>query len=100
MIALGAFSQENSPYSRYGLGDLVPSASITSRSMGGIAAGMSDYDKRYDLKFQYPKSQTINFLIPPPIQKQELPPSISLLKPTIEFWLYLTQAKSLNLPTL
>lgn len=64
MIALGAFSQENSPYSRYGMGDLVPSASIMSRSMGGIAAGLVDYDKRYDLKFQYPKPQSLNFLNP------------------------------------
>lgn len=37
------FSQENSPYSRYGLGDLVPKSNIVSRGMGGIAAGYSDY---------------------------------------------------------
>jgi len=72
MITLGAFSQENSPYSRYGMGDLVPSASMTSRQMGGIAAGMVDYDKRYDLKFQYPKSQTINFLNPASYSRAKL----------------------------
>ncbi len=38
-----AFSQENSPYSRYGLGDLVPNQNITNRAMGGIAAGYSDF---------------------------------------------------------
>jgi hypothetical protein len=58
------YSQENSPYSRYGLGDIVPGQSITSRGMGGISAGYVDYDKRYDLKQVYPKSQTINFLNP------------------------------------
>jgi len=72
MISLGAFSQENSPYSRYGMGDLVPSASMTSRQMGGIAAGMVDYDKRYDLKFQYPKAQTINFLNPASYSRAKL----------------------------
>ena len=64
LVSFSVFSQENSPYSRYGIGDLVPSASILSRSMGGISAGVVDYDKRYDLKLVYPKSQTINFLNP------------------------------------
>ena len=35
-------AQENSPYSRFGMGDLVPSQSISSRSMGGISAGFID----------------------------------------------------------
>jgi hypothetical protein len=33
------FSQDNSPYSRYGIGDLVPPTNIVSRGMGGISAG-------------------------------------------------------------
>jgi hypothetical protein len=37
-----AFSQDNSPYSRYGLGDLVPPTNIPSRGMGGISAGYID----------------------------------------------------------
>jgi hypothetical protein len=37
------FSQENSPYSRYGLGDLSPNRNIFSRGMGGISAGVFDY---------------------------------------------------------
>jgi hypothetical protein len=37
-----AFSQENSPFSRYGLGDLYPHQSIASRAMGGITAGFVD----------------------------------------------------------
>jgi hypothetical protein len=45
---------------------------MTSRQMGGIAAGMVDYDKRYDLKFQYPKAQTINFLNPASYSRAKL----------------------------
>jgi hypothetical protein len=37
------FSQDNSPYSRYGIGDLVPPAHITSRGMGGISAAYTDF---------------------------------------------------------
>jgi len=37
------YSQENSPYSRYGLGDMVPNTNIVSRGMGGISAGFSDF---------------------------------------------------------
>jgi hypothetical protein len=36
-------AQDNSPYSRYGIGDLVPSTNIANRSMGGISAGYTDY---------------------------------------------------------
>ncbi|MBS1919902.1 MAG: hypothetical protein JST17_06600 [Bacteroidetes bacterium] len=36
------WAQDNSPYSRYGLGDIVPSTNVGSRAMGGIAAGYSD----------------------------------------------------------
>lgn len=36
-----AVAQENSPYSRYGLGDIVPAQNIINRGMGGIAAGYS-----------------------------------------------------------
>ena len=37
-----AFSQDNSPYTRYGLGDIVPSTNINSRAMGGISAAYTD----------------------------------------------------------
>ena len=37
-----AAAQENSPYSRYGMGDVVPTQNIVSRSMGGITAGFID----------------------------------------------------------
>jgi hypothetical protein len=36
------WTQDNSPYSRYGLGDIVPPTNVSNRSMGGIAAGYSD----------------------------------------------------------
>ncbi len=45
VLALFSFShlsaQENSPFSRYGIGDIYPSQSIASRGMGGIAAAYS-----------------------------------------------------------
>jgi hypothetical protein len=37
-----AFSQENSPYSRYGLGDIVPNTNVVNRGMAGISAGFAD----------------------------------------------------------
>src|SRR6185295_6244400 len=36
------YSQENSPYSRYGLGDVTPSTNIINRGMGGLSAAYSD----------------------------------------------------------
>ncbi|UAY52104.1 hypothetical protein [Ferruginibacter albus] len=43
LICTCAFSQDNSPYSRYGLGDIAPNRSIALRSMGGIAAGYTNF---------------------------------------------------------
>ena len=42
-LQLGAGAQENSPYSRYGLGDLTPNHNIFTRGMGGISAAVLDY---------------------------------------------------------
>lgn len=36
-------AQENSPLSRYGIGDLVPNQNMSSRAMGGITAGYQDH---------------------------------------------------------
>lgn len=36
------FSQDNSPYSRFGIGDLISPSNIIGRSMGGISAGYTD----------------------------------------------------------
>ena len=42
-IIANTYAQENSPYSRYGMGDLMPGQNITNRGMGGISAAYSDY---------------------------------------------------------
>ncbi len=36
------FGQDNSPYSRYGIGDLVPATNIVTRGLGGISAAYTD----------------------------------------------------------
>ena len=41
-ISIVSTAQDNSPYSRYGLGDIVPLTNITTRGMGGISAGYAD----------------------------------------------------------
>lgn len=38
LVFITASAQENSPYSRYGLGDVYPSQNIINRSMGGIGS--------------------------------------------------------------
>lgn len=38
-----SFAQDNSPYSRYGIGDLLPGTNMTTCSMGGISAGYADW---------------------------------------------------------
>ncbi|RYY67581.1 MAG: hypothetical protein EOO13_14395 [Chitinophagaceae bacterium] len=46
-----AIAQENSPYSRYGIGDIAPNQNMVNRAMGGVSAGYSDF-------------QSINFINP------------------------------------
>src|SRR5688572_4487807 len=46
-------AQDNSPYSRYGIGDLVPSTNINTRAMGGISAAYSDI---FSINFNNPAS--------------------------------------------
>ncbi len=72
LSVLSVQAQENSPYSRYGLGDMVPNQSVVSRSMGGISAGFVDYDRRFDLKQLYPKTQSINFVNPATYSKMRI----------------------------
>ena len=50
-LTINGLAQDNSPLSRYGLGDLVPSANITNRGMGHASAAYADF-------------QTINFTNP------------------------------------
>lgn len=40
---ISAYSQDNSPYSRYGLGNMTPSSNINSRGMGGISAAYNEW---------------------------------------------------------
>lgn len=50
-LSVSLYAQENSPWSRYGIGDPVPSANIVNRGMGYVAAAYND-------------QQTINFINP------------------------------------
>jgi hypothetical protein len=52
------FAQDNSPYSRYGLGDVVPNTNIANRALGGIQAGFAD---RITVNFSNPASYS-NFI--------------------------------------
>ena len=36
-------AQDNSPYSRYGIGNLVPNTNVNNRGMGGISAAYADF---------------------------------------------------------
>ena len=42
VLITSAFAQDNSPYSRYGIGDLTSTTNINNRGMGGITAGYTD----------------------------------------------------------
>jgi hypothetical protein len=46
-LQMSAKAQENSPYSRYGLGDLTPNHNVFTRGMGGISAGIADNSSIY-----------------------------------------------------
>lgn len=56
-LSLPALSQDNSPYTRYGLGDVVPQTNITGRGMGGISAGNTDL---YGLTVNYNNPATFS----------------------------------------
>jgi len=61
-LQMSATAQENSPYSRYGLGDLTPNHNVFTRGMGGISAGVADFITYNTLKL--PNSNSINFTNP------------------------------------
>jgi hypothetical protein len=56
-----SFSQDNSPYSRYGLGDLHPNTNIYNRGMAGISAAYSD---QMSVNFTNPASYSRFFSMP------------------------------------
>ena len=63
LLAAGMNAQDNSPYSRYGLGDHHSNSNIFSRGMAGLAAAYSD--PKSDLLNSPPFSKpTINFTNP------------------------------------
>lgn len=41
-VSLSVFAQSNSPYSRFGLGDVSAGTNVTLRGLGGISAGYAD----------------------------------------------------------
>ena len=47
------YAQENSPYSRYGLGDISPSTNIVNRGMGSLSAAYAD---PFSINFNNPAS--------------------------------------------
>lgn len=53
LISFVSKAQDNSPYSRYGLGDIVPNTNILNRGMGGISAGFADF---HSVNFSNPAS--------------------------------------------
>jgi hypothetical protein len=52
-LFLGVNGQDNSPYSRYGIGDLVPQTNIFTRGMGGLSAAYID---NFSVNFSNPAS--------------------------------------------
>lgn len=53
VIGTAVQAQDNSPYSRYGLGDKFPSTNATNRAMGGVSAAYNDY---YNINYNNPSS--------------------------------------------
>ena len=89
LIMSNGMAQENSPYSRYGLGDLIPQQNNLNRAMGGLTAAYNNFQSvnftnpasyanikitTYDIGLDYssrtlrtlnpPKSFTSSYLIP------------------------------------
>ncbi|RYY38212.1 MAG: hypothetical protein EOO08_15435 [Chitinophagaceae bacterium] len=63
LAAAAAQAQGNSPYSRYGLGDLAPGTHILNRGMGGISAGDADLTH---INFNNPASYSQLLGVPQP----------------------------------
>ena len=52
-LFIGASAQDNSPYSRYGLGNQAPTTNVANRGMGGVAAA---YNDPYTVNYANPAS--------------------------------------------
>jgi hypothetical protein len=75
------FAQDNSPYSRYGIGDLVPNQTITSRGMGGIVAG---YSEVFSINSNNPASY-FNFESSPQAKSKKISSGRALLDVGVNF---------------
>jgi hypothetical protein len=53
LLSTFVFAQDNSPYSRYGLGDFVPNTHIINRAMGGVSAA---FNNSLSINFNNPAS--------------------------------------------
>ncbi|MGJ7033445.1 hypothetical protein [Niabella hirudinis] len=62
-------AQDNSPYSRYGLGDEISSSSATSRGMGGVSAAYNSYTS---VNYANPASYSFFLSIPEPGTRKQL----------------------------
>jgi hypothetical protein len=62
------YAQDNSPYSRYGLGNPVPNTHIINRGMGGITAGYADF---LSINFDNPASYSSFFAYPSANKKKD-----------------------------
>ncbi len=83
-LVFPAFSQDNSPYTRYGIGDLVPSTNINSRGMGGIAAGYID-PFGLTINFNNPASYSNFQITPEPKSKRKLAAGRAVLDVGVNF---------------
>jgi hypothetical protein len=66
-LQMSAKAQENSPYSRYGLGDLTPNHNVFTRGMAGVSAGVADFNPfntSADPKLIFTNNNGINFTNP------------------------------------
>lgn len=66
-LQMSANAQENSPYSRYGIGDLTPNRNVFTRGMGGVSAGVADFNPfttTADGTLIFSNTNSINFANP------------------------------------
>lgn len=63
LAAAACSAQSNSPYSRYGLGDVVPNTNVVNRAMGGVAVADTNY---VHVNFTNPASFAYFLVVPDP----------------------------------
>ncbi|TXI33726.1 MAG: hypothetical protein E6Q58_02320 [Niabella sp.] len=63
LIGFSVSAQDNSPYSRYGLGNQAPTTNVANRGMGGVAAA---YNDAYTVNYANPSSYAFFQTTPDP----------------------------------